>query len=58
MIDHADYTAPKWLPSGNMSQTMQIIQIIQIRDIPALKDLDHELWESIICPRRATLGRK
>ena len=37
------------LPSGNMSQIIQIIQITQIMDIYIYKDVDHELyWESMI----------
>ena len=31
------------LPPGNMSQVIQSIQIIQIREISALKDLDREV---------------
>ena len=31
------------LPPGNMSQIIQIIQIIHVRDIYALKGLDHEV---------------
>ena len=31
------------LPPGNMSQIIQIIHIIQIRDLSSLKDLGHEL---------------
>ena len=51
VLDHADWTAPP----GNMSQIIQIIQIIQIRNLSALKDLDHHLWQSIICPTCGTI---
>ena len=38
---------------------MQIIQIIQVRNLSALNDLHHEPWESIIiCPMCAQLGNK
>ena len=31
------------LPPEDMSYIIQIIQIIQIRDLPVLKDLDHQV---------------
>ena len=44
MLNHAEYTA-----LGRQHELQVDNTVSGIDDLPALKDLDRELWESIIC---------